>query len=49
MTAGRAGHALANPASQGVRVVAFAPHGHTLTAGDQNGNAYLWRLSRRSP
>jgi len=28
--------------------VAFSPGGTTLAAGDQNGNVYLWRLSKRS-
>jgi serine/threonine protein kinase len=41
--------ALANPASQGVRAVAFAPHGHTLAAGDFSGNTtYLWDTATRT-
>jgi Protein kinase domain/WD domain, G-beta repeat len=33
---------MANPASQGVRAVAFGPGGTTLAAGDFNGRIYLW-------
>jgi WD40 repeat protein len=28
--------------------VAFSPDGTTLAAGDENGNVYLWRISRLS-
>ncbi|HLK77443.1 MAG TPA: hypothetical protein VKU77_27815 [Streptosporangiaceae bacterium] len=32
-----------------VNAVAISPDGKTMAAGDQNGTAYLWHISRRSP
>ena len=39
---------LTDPVSQSVISVAFSPGGTALAVGDQNGNVYLWRLSKRS-
>jgi hypothetical protein len=40
---------LGNPASQGVRAVAFAPDGTTLAAGDFSGSTtYLWDTATRT-
>jgi WD40 repeat protein len=49
VVSGQLAAAFANPGSQGVNAVAFAPGGDLLAAADGNGRTCLWQLSPPAP